>query len=218
MWAGQIDMRVGGLLVGVEYDTAETAEAVRRRCRSWLIDDEPGPRPAFGVRTAAVGFLRRRIGLVHHGAPVRYRAPDLAAAVDALGVILDGVARPRNDGELALPLRVYSNGERALLVDVAPSVIVDERPVRRRGIRELPCWRAIVAVEAGAVVTADGLLPVAAIVVANPAAGSSVDAAKRHVWAMADGDRERWARWLDESPDRVVLATDVARALAARLA
>ena len=63
MWAGTINLDVGGWLVGVEYDTTETAAAIEARCRQRLSDDHRPIKAAFGIRTARVGLRRRRIGL-----------------------------------------------------------------------------------------------------------------------------------------------------------
>ena len=105
VWAGTINLDVDGWLVGVEYDTAETAAAIEARCRRWLSDDHRPIEAAFGIRTAPVGLRRRRIGLVHYGTAVRQRTPDLSSAVDVLAAILadrSATAR-RATGRRAVP-------------------------------------------------------------------------------------------------------------------
>ena len=43
-----------------------------------------------------------------------------------------------------MPLRVFVSGSRAVLVDAPPSHDIDDRPLRKRGIVEVPTWQAIV--------------------------------------------------------------------------
>ena len=50
---------------------------------------------------------------------MRYRAAHLAGAIDALGVLLDGVGRPRGEHEIAVALRAYSDASRVVLVHIA---------------------------------------------------------------------------------------------------
>ncbi len=42
------------------------------------------------------------------------------------------------DDEVSLPLRAYVRGSRAVLVHVPDDVDLDERPLRKRGIDQLP--------------------------------------------------------------------------------
>ncbi len=192
MWAGTINLDVGGWLVGVEYDTAETATAIEARCERWLTDDQRPIAAAFGIRTAPVGWRRRRIGLVHHGSAVRQRTPDLAAAVEVLAAILADLTTVVGDRHVAVPLRVFVSGSRAVLVDALPSHDIDDRPLRKRQIVEEPTWRAVVDPEGGGrIVGANAEL--VGVVVGRPLPGTTPDDLRRHLWWVGDGDRAGWA-------------------------
>ena len=210
MWAGTINLDVGGWLVGVEFDTAETAAAIEARCDRWLSDDHRPIAAAFGVRTAPVGLRRRHIGLVHHGTAVRQRTPDLAAAVDVLAAILADLTTDVGDDHVAVPLRVFVNGSRAVLVDVPPSHDIDDRPLRKRQIVEMPTWRAVVEPEDGGRIVGSNA-ELVGVVVGRSLPATTPDDLRRHLWSACQGDRARWAAVLDQLDDaQLVHDVDVA--------
>ena len=219
VWAGTINLEVDGWLVGVEYDTAETLAVIEAHCGRWLSDDQRNIKAAFGIRTAPVGWRRRRIGVVHFGTPVYQRTHDVAAAVDFLAAILADMNREVADHQVSVPLRVFVSGSRALLVDAPPSHDIDDRPLRKRGIVEVPTWQAIVegGASGGRVVSADADL--VGVVIGRPLPAPTTDDARRHLWSMADGGREVWAAILDQLDDsQLVLTEDVATGIRRLLA
>ena len=210
MWAGTINLDVDGWLVGVEYDTAETAAAIEARCRRWLSDDQRPIAAAFGIRTAPVGLRRRRLGLVHYGTAVRQRTPDVATAIEVLAAILTDMSREVGDDLVSVPLRVFVNGSRAVLVDAPRSHDIDDRPLRKRGIVEVPTWQAIVDPGRGRIVGADA--DVVGIVSGRSLPATTADDLRRHLWSLANGDRGGWAALLDRIDNsRLVWSEDVAR-------
>ena len=208
MWAGTINLEVAGWLVGVEYDTDVTAAAIRAGCHGWLSADERPIAAAFGVRTAPVGLRRRRVGVLHHGTVVRQRTPDLASAVDALAAILADMATEPAGHEVTLPLRVFRRDSRAVLVDVLPSTDIDDRPLRKRGIAEVPTWQATVDPARAVVRCGSDAVALAGVVIATPLEGPSFDDSRRHLWSLADGNRRGWADLLDRFDETMVLRSD----------
>jgi hypothetical protein len=216
VWAGIEVFRAGERVVGVEYDSAETLAAVRSRCEEWrpapgaaALEDVPA---AFGVRVAKVGFRRRAVGVVHHGAPVRYRFDTPDGAIDAIALILADVATDRPANAVSIDARCFVRGGLAVLVDVPLSRDVDERPLRAAGIEEVPAWRPIVDVEAMTVRVRDEVWPFAGIAMVGT---MMVDlaACRRHLFHHAEGDVLAWADLLDGLPDdRLVRADDVLEA------
>ena len=99
-----------------------------------------------------------------------------------------------------MPLRVFVSGSRAVLVDAPPSHDIDDRPLRKRGIVEVPTWQAIVEPgDGGRVVGADADL--VGIVIGRPLPATTADDLRRHLWSMAAGDRGGWAAVLDRLDD-----------------
>ena len=211
MWAGVEVFRAGDRLVGVEYDTAETREALRARCGRWLRDDDVDGSDdvpaAYGVRAARVGFRRRKVRVVHHGAPVRYRLDAPGDAVDVIERILADVARPRPTNTVSVDARCYVRDGRAALVDVPLSRDVDERPLRAAGIEEVVAWKPIVDPEGCTVDVHGAMRPLAGIaVVGRSFAGP--DQALLHAWRLGSGDLLAWAELLDGMDDRLIHGAD----------
>ena len=203
MWAGTINMHAGDRLLGVEYDAEATGDAIRQRCVAWL-DGSGRDLPAvLGVRTAAVGLLRRRVGLLHHGASVRHHTPDLDSAVEALAAILAGIEAHPAPGEVHVETLVLTRDGRAVLLVLPAKVDVDHM-IRKLGIQNVPSWRAVVDTATGEVLTDSRRLPIAAMVIADPMAGSSLDDSRRHLWALGDGDLTGWAELLEQRGDLIV--------------
>lgn len=207
MWAGVEVFRVGEHLVGVEYDSDETLAALRERCARWLTDRPSEVPAAFGVRVAKVGFRRRRVGVVHHGAPVRYRVGGLEAAVGVIAEIFDDLVRQTPSNAVRVDARLFVRQGRALLVDVPLSVDVDERPLRSAGIDEVACWRPVVDPVAATVAVGPRSWPLAGVVVTRPTVPGD-DACRRHVWSLGDGDVFSWAEMIDGMGESVVCRVD----------
>ncbi len=211
MWAGIEVFRAGDRLVGVEYDSESTAVALRARCRAWARPADEAEAvdipAAFGVRVAKVGFRRRKVGVVHHGAPVRYRLPSPEQAVDAVARILDDIARERPPGVVSVDARCVVHDGRAVLVDVPLSRDVDERPLQAAGFAEVAAWRPVVDPARGTVRVGDDEWPLAGVaVVGRPLSGP--DATRKHVWHLGEGDALAWAELVDGLGDRLVSDRD----------
>jgi hypothetical protein len=203
VWAGTINFESGGNLVGVEYDSADTATALRTRCAQWLSDDTRDVPAAFGVRIARVGFRRRSVGVVHHGAPVRHRVDGGDAAVQAIATFLDEVGRPRPEGFVAVGARAFVRDDRAVLLDIPMSVDVDERPLQRLGITEVPTYRSLLDLSTSTLMVGAGAYPLVGVVVRRLDV-NSLDDARRRLWALGEGPRLPWAEFIDQLGDRVV--------------
>jgi len=212
VWAGVEVFRAGGRVIGIEYD-AETLDALRARCAQWLpadgIPDDLAVPAAFGVRTAKVGFRRRRVGVVHHGAPVRYRLDSPDEAVDVIARILADLATERPSNVVVVDARCFVRGGRAALIDIPPSRDVDERSLRAAAIEEVPTWRPRIDPDAMTVHVGDlewALSGIASI--GRPMV--DLDARRRHLWQLADGDVLAWAELLDDlDDDRMVFVEDL---------
>lgn len=206
MWAGKINLESAGHLVAVEYDSDDTAAALRRRCERWLSSDTSDVPAAFGVRVARVGIRRRGVGVVHRGAPVRHRLDGIDAAVDAIATFLEEIGRPRPEGSVAVEARVFARGDRVVLLDLPLSIDVDERPLRGLGIAEIPTYRPLLNPSTGDLTISDRTYPLAGIVVQRPHV-HSLDDARRQVWSLGDGPRLPWAEFIDQLGDRIIWDT-----------
>jgi hypothetical protein len=205
VWAGKINFESGGYLVAVEYDSNDTVTALRSRCAQWSSSDTSDVPAAFGVRIAKVGIRRRKIGVVHHGAPVRNRFDDANDAVEAIATFLAEIGRPRPDDLVAVDARAFARADRVALLDIPVSVDVDERPLRRLGITEIPTYRPLLDPSTGLVMVGAGAmsLPLAGVVVQRPHR-YSLDHARRRLWSLGDGSRLSWAEFVDELGDRII--------------
>jgi hypothetical protein len=203
--------RAGDRLVGVEYDTVETRDALRATCGRWLPDqDDVGAQDvpaAYGVRTAKVGFRRRKVGIVHHGAPIRHRLDTPREAVVVMEGILGDVARERSPGAVSVDARCFVRDGRAVLVDVPLSRDVDERPLRAEGFEEVPAWRPMVDPDALTVDVAGRTRALAGVAVVGRPVGEP-DALRSHVWHLAEGDLLAWAELVDGLGDGLVSDAD----------
>jgi hypothetical protein len=210
-------VRAGEWTVRIGWDDEATATAVREVLAEFRPTHGAANLPiAFGVRSVAVGLLRRRLWLVHFGTPVRHRAPDLDQAARFVQQVLRGLAAgPPGDGEVATSLRAYVAGDRAVLVHVPDDVDLDERPLGKRGIRQLPTLSAIVRPASATVVHEDRSYDLCGVVIDARLldGGATVDDGRRHVMSLAVGDRPPWAWVLDGLGDQVVVTADVARRL-----
>jgi hypothetical protein len=211
VWVGVEVFRAGDRLVGVEYDSETTAAALRARCRAWALPADEAEATdvpaAFGVRVAKVGLRRRKVGVVHHGAPVRYRLPSPEQAVDVVARILDDIARERPAGTVSVDARCFVHDGRAVLVAVPLSRDVDERPLRAAGFAEVPAWRPVVDPAGRTARVGDEVWPLAGMaVVGLPLPG--LDTARKHVWHLGEGDVLAWAELVDGLGDRLVSNQD----------
>ena len=208
MWAGRINLQAGRHLVAVEYDNAETSTAIRSRCARWLTDDERAIPAAFGVRTAKVGFLRRTVAVLHHGAPIRARFPSVDDALDTLASFLgelevqDELLRVRS-GDVAVDSRAFVRNDRLVLVHAPLTLDIDERQLERRGIDEAHTWRPVVSAVDGTVRIGSRAWPLdGAILVGH--GEMALDDARRHLWALGTPNEVGWAELIDTLGDRIV--------------
>ena len=95
-----------------------------------------------------------------------------------------------------------------MLVDVLPSTDIDDRPLRKRGIAEVPTWQATVDPARGRGPLRQRRGRLAGVVIATPLEGPSFDDSRRHLWSLADGDRRGWAGLLDRFDESMVLRSD----------
>jgi len=199
-----LKVRVGDILAGVGYDTAETLASLRSGLAACL-DDAGRDRPAvFGVRTVKVGWRRRRVALVLHGLRVRARADTVDDAVAGLAAVLGDLIGQTRPGEVRVAARVLTKGDDAVLYVPGTAAEVDDRPLLDAGILEAPVWRATVDTATFEVVTPAGRHQLTAMVLADPNADDSVDGSRRYLWALADGgDLDGWARLLDTRPELI---------------
>lgn len=213
MWAGKINFESGGYLVAVEYDSDETAAALRRQCATWLSSDASDIPAAFGVRVARVGIRRRQVGVVHHGAPVRHRLDGADAAVEAIATFLDEFAHHRPEGLVAVKTRVFTRGGNVALLDIPLTIDVDERPLRRIGITEVPTYRPLLDPTTSLLTVNNEAHPLVGVAVMDTHV-QSLDDARRRIWSLGDGPRLSWAQFIDQLGDRVVWdAPDLASAI-----
>jgi hypothetical protein len=207
VWAGRINMQAGRHLLAVEYDTDATAATLRSRCERWLTDDEREVAAAFGVRTAKVGFRRRTVAILHHGAPIRARLASRDEAVDTLAAflgeldVLDQLVHDR-PGDVAVDSRAFVRSGRLVLVHAPLTLDIDDRRLRRSGIEEVPTWRPLVVPSTGTVRIGSGAWPLhGALVVGHGAL--DLDEARRHVWSLGAPSEVGWAELIDSLGDRV---------------
>ncbi|MDQ3350657.1 MAG: hypothetical protein M3501_01670 [Actinomycetota bacterium] len=212
MWADHhIALHVGDHLVGVRVDSASTADAVRARCGELLADESPTVTlpAAFSVRAPSRSLRRRNLALLYYGSCVIHRARSLDEVVEALHGVVIGIPVQPGHRQVVLDLRVFVRGQRAVLAAVSPPWLTGDQRLARRGITEVPRWRAVVDVERAEVVVADHRWELAGIV--GEVEQHSIEATLQSLWAMAEGDRSGWARLLDERRDDIDVSIDHGR-------
>jgi hypothetical protein len=221
VWSGKINFESGGHLVAVEYDSDDTAAVLRDRCADWLSSDTRDIPAPFGVRVAQVGMRRRRVGVVHHGAPVRHRLDNVDAAAGAIARFLDEISCTRPENLVAIEARVFARGDRVVLLDIPLSTDVDERPLRRLDIAEVLTYRPLLDPSTAGLTIGAEAYAISGIVVQRPEV-QSLDDARRRIWSLGEGPRLPWAEFVDQFGDRIIwdgsdLATTLDRALRLRL-
>jgi hypothetical protein len=210
VWAGHRTVLAGDRAVNVGWDGEPTAAAVREATAAWPETVAPPQLPVtIGIRVVAVGLRRRRMWLVHFGTPVRHRADDLAGAADFVHGMLRSVARgaPADD-EVSVPIRAYVRGTRAVLVHVRDDVDIDERPLRKRGIEQLPVVSVLLRPAERSVLHAGQQYMLAGAVVDARLLpeGAVLDDARRHLLALGEGARDAWAWALDALGEQIGVA------------
>ena len=86
---------------------------------------------------------------------------------------------------------------------------IDDRPLRKRNIVEVPTWRALVDPRGGGRVVGSNA-DLVGLVVGQPLAATTADDLRRHLWSMVTGDRSGWASVLDLLDDsQLVHSEDV---------
>lgn len=220
MWAGTINFAAGDHLLSVEYDSADTAAVLRARCAAWLVDDDRDVPAVFGVRAAKVGFRRRTVAVLHHGAPIRARLASVEAAADTIASFLaeiDVVAdlHRSRPGLVAVDARAFLRDGEIVLLHAPPSSDADERQLRRLGISEVQTWRPRVDPATGTVTIGQRSWPLRGFVVVGlPDHG--FDHLRQHVWQLGAPHEPGWANRVDSLGDRVAAGShDIAQALEA---
>lgn len=205
VWAGTIDVEAGGYRVAVGYDSDATAAALRVRCAAWSSAEPTGVEPAFGVSAAKVGLRRRQVGVVHHGTAIRHRLESVEAAVEVVGSFLDELSVERPEHQVAVESRVVIRDGRVALLVIPPSTDLDDRPLRRVGISELPTIRPLLDPATGTLTIAGTDHRLERVVVA-PA--ESLDDARRQVFVRGDGPWLQWAEYIDRLGEKLVWRHD----------
>lgn len=207
MWAGTVNFEAGGTLVAVEYDSDDTLVALRAACARWATDDAADVPAAFGVREAKVGFRRRRVGIVHHGAPIRHRTDSVDAAVAAVATFLAEIERGVPEGGVEIAARAFARNDRLALVDRPASIDLDERLLHRLGVAEVPTWRPLLDLTTGEVTVGGRRFHLAGVVLQGLAV-TALDDARRHVWSLGTGPHLPWAEFVDGIGERIVWQVD----------
>ena len=168
------------------------------------------------VQTAVEQFARQgllvRDGDVPEPAGDRLRLPERLRVTPAAIPV---------EGEIAVPLPVFTRGGQAVLVHRPPGEHLDGERLQQAGIAEVDGGWAFVASD-GASVAAGGLRwPLRGVLVLDKA-GSAVDvaldAARGLLWPLARGDRPEWERLLGTDGWVSVADGDAEAALEAALA
>lgn len=218
MWVGKLNLRAGNHLVAVEYDSEKTADALRTRCAQWLTDDERDIAPAFGVRVAKVGFRRKSVGVLHHGAPIRARLASVDAAIEVLvGFVaemtqVEEVARERT-GRVTIDARAFTRSGKLVLLHAPRTRDIDERSLAAQGIEEIQTWRPLIDPASGSVTIGERSWPLDGVVMVGHGE-LGLDDARRHVWGLASPSEVAWAEQIDALGDRIrATAVDAVDAL-----
>jgi hypothetical protein len=99
--------------------------------------------------------------------------------------------------------RLFVKRGRAALLLLPARVDLDDRPLKKAGVEEIPGWRVAIDAQTGEVRAGDRRVPLSQIVVADIMAGSSLDGSRRHIWAASDGDTAMWADFLERRGDLI---------------
>ncbi|MGA9278002.1 hypothetical protein [Ilumatobacter sp.] len=218
MWAGHLNLRAGNHLVAVEYDSTETRDLLRQHCASWLSDDERDVPAAFGVRVVKVGFRRKKVGVLHHGSPIRARFDSVDEAVDAVAGFLREMERletlmSSRPGQVAVEARAFERGGEVVLFHAPLKIDVDERRLAKIGIHEIQTWKPVIDPADGLVTLGSQSWPLRAVVMGGHG-DLELDDARRHVFGLAKPSEMAWAELIDSMGDRVRATTiDVHEAL-----
>lgn len=214
MWIGQHNVTLGGVITGIGYRDEETKAALITRFGPTIAEPRPEVSPpAFGVERVRVGLTRRPLCVVRHGLTVHHRSWRLDAAAGFLHSLIDSWNVEPEPGEILLPYRVFVSGEDAILVDVPAGFDLDERPLWRRDVAQLPLWSARVDPSERCVRHGDSAYRIAGIVVVNPdyAPFRTQGDLYNHVWAASPAPSAVWAWAIDDLGARVVESTDPTR-------
>ena len=162
---------------------------------------------ACGLRRSVSGAARSAWFTTVRPSATDSHSPD--EAVDVIARILADLAAESPPNTVTVDARCFVRGGRAVLIDIPPSRVVDERPLRAAGIAEIPTWRPRIDPDTGSVQVNDTEWPFAGIASVHPAR-LDLDSRRRHLWQLADGDVLAWAELLDGlDGDRLVFADEV---------
>lgn len=234
-------LNAGQWIAGVRIDSAATADAIRATFGERIIDLEslePGVPydTALGIRDADQHGQRRELARLYIGSTLLARRRALGGddgVLAALGGLLDGLTRypgyadqptpdtdDTTDTPIATRLFVDERG-RAALVNIAQPLLVDDRWLTDRGIREVVCWQPWIDPHSATLTYPFAAELVGAVttttdVGAGSGAGCNPVAA---LWTLAYRHRPRWREllhsWEQNGLVRSVQSDDRAAARAA---
>ncbi len=211
MWATTTSIRIGDLVVGVRSDTPETVAAVDGFLAAYREPGLPDAEANYSIRLPR-GRLRGRMGATYLGGHLTARSPRRDELWASLAQQLSGLADP-DEGEVVVPLRVVTSGDRAVLVAAPRRAVPDVE-----GTGEQHLGRARILPADGRVVM-PSLLPrldwegvgasrptgnpvgwtLAGLVMFGP---GDLDSQLRHVWGESNGAMDEWRRLLGSLAER----------------
>jgi hypothetical protein len=141
---GTITLRIGELLVAVGSDSEATLDALRTRFGAWIDTTHPDIAPAFDLRLdtgpGASAGAPRAVPQLRYGGTLLARSRSAPDVVDALDAVLGGVLAHQDPGGVRIFLRPFVAGDRMVLVDADPPMLVNDPGLAKQGIVELPTW------------------------------------------------------------------------------
>lgn len=201
MWATTTSIRIGDLVVGVRSDTPETAASVETFLAAYREAGLPAAEANHSIRLPR-GLFRGRMGATYLGGHLTTRSSKRNVLWSSLAQQLSGLADP-DEGEVVVPLRIFTSGDRAVLVAAPRRAVPDVE-----GTEEQHLGRARILPADGRVVMPP-LLPrldwegvgasrptglpagwtLAGLVMFGP---DDLDAQLRHVWGESSGAMDEW--------------------------
>ncbi len=104
---------------------------------------------------------------------------------------------PPVDGEVAVPLPVYTRGGRAVLVHVADGAVLDHGRLAQGGVVQACSGWVFVAPDGASVAVGDLRWPLLGALVAGD--GVDPDEARRRLWPLGRGNRRGWEALLADA-------------------
>ncbi len=165
MWDHVITLRLGAAadtLVSVEFHLDEGCEIPLDRWHRWLgawieprINQRSGDTgavaPALHVYLPDARWHQTSlVPQIRYGTHVLVRARQPGAIVDALATLLAGIDQAADAGEATqVALRIFSDGNDAVLVDAKSPILVNDPWLAQRGVVEHAAWGVAISGAAG---------------------------------------------------------------------